>query len=56
MCKILLHQEQTALWLEVTVIHLRCATSSNNQIPFLPIPTEIASERTPPPVSCAAWV
>lgn len=41
MCKILLRQEQTVLWLEATVIHLRCATSSNNQIPFLPVLTEI---------------
>lgn len=40
------------LWLEVTVIHHRCATSSNNQIPFLAILTEIGSESTPPPVSC----
>lgn len=40
------------LWLEATVIHHRCATSSNNQIPFLAILTEIGSQSTPPPVSC----
>lgn len=38
------------LRLEVTVIHRRCATSLNNQIPFLAVLTEIGSESTPPPV------